>query len=413
MKTTRTVFVMLVLLSQLTFAQWEKLPFPSRSAYTLLQTSAGLLAANDRTIYGSTDDGITWDSLSSVRVLAISDMIQVGNTVIVVSSRATTGFTPAVASVFRSDDFCRTLDSVQASVYGANSLAFMNGHTYVNLDASLFTSPDTGKTWAKIAPQSLPQGPIQRITSAGNSLYLTVDRSLFRSEDNGLTWDSLNLPFTGYFYNVLAKDSSVYVGTFSEGFFLSTDRGTNWTKASDGLPDSSGIRALHMYGHDLIASISMNLQQSIYRLNLSESVWHQFNEGFSLGQFAYINAFANDSDFVFVASDSSVSRRPLADWLTSVPKDGLHPPEDFFLYPNFPNPFNPSTTLSFSTNTTQYVTLKVYDLLGREVATLFASRARPGIHTFHWSPVNCSSGIYFARLESDANSVSRKLVLLR
>ena len=404
---------MLVLLSHLTFAQWEKLAFPSRRAYTLLQTNHALLAANDRTIYASTDNGTTWDSLSSIPVLAISDMIQVGNTVIVVSSRGNTGFTPAVASVFRSDDFCRTLDSVQASVYGANSIGFMNGRTYVNLDASLFASPDTGKTWAKMSPQALPQGPIQQVITGGNCLYLTVDRSLHRSEDNGLTWDSLSIPFKGYFYNVLAKDSSIYVGTFSEGFFLSMDQGRNWTNASNGLPDSSGTSALHMYGHDLIASISKDFQQSIYRLDLSEGVWHQFNDGFSLAQFAYINAFANDSDYVFLASDSSIWRRALADWLTSVPKDDLHPPKDFFVYPNYPNPFNPSTTLTFSTSTTAYVTLNIYDVLGRQVAKLFAGIVRPGIHTFHWSPVNCSSGIYFARFESGSNSMSRKLVLLK
>jgi len=413
MKKALVLLIMPVFLSQFTVAQWEKLGFPSRTPYTLLQTSQGLLAANEQTIYRSTDNGVSWDSLSGIGTIAISEMVQVGNTLIVVSSRGTTGFTPPVASVFRSDDFGRTLDSVQASVYGASSIAFLNGRTYVNLDANLCASPDTGKTWTVMSPASLPQGGIQQIIPGGNSLYVVADRSLYRSDDNGLTWDSLSIPFKGYFYNVLAKDSSIYVGTHSEGFCLSTDQGRSWTNASTGLPDSSGIAALFMNGNNLVASISENFYQTAYRYSLLEGRWHQFSDGFALGQFANIYSFADNSDYLFLASDSSIWRRPIGQWLTSVPEIKAPTQPDFFLFQNFPNPFNPGTTLTFSAKIAQYASLKIFDALGREVQTLFAGTVIPGIHSFQWKPMNCASGIYFARFNSGSFSMTREVLFLK
>ncbi|MGD1047096.1 MAG: T9SS type A sorting domain-containing protein [Bacteroidota bacterium] len=407
------LFIIVVFLSQFALAQWEKLSFPSRTPYTLLQTSQGLLAANEKTIFRSTDNGIRWDSLSSIVAIGISEMMQMGNTLIVVSSRSVAGFGSPVASVFRSEDFGRTLDPVLESVYGANSIAFLNGHTYVNPDANLYTSLDSGKTWTKMNPPLLPVGDIQQIVAGVNVLFVAASRTLYRSRDFGLTWDSLHIPFKGSFYNILARDSCVYIGTFSEGFYSSSDQGQSWSNASNGLPDSSGIAALFMNGNNLVASVSKNFQQTVYSYNLLERVWHQFNDSFTLGKLAYVHSFANNSDYLFLGSDSSVWRRPLGQWITGVPKN--HPPSqtDFVLYQNFPNPFNPSTTLTFSADKTQYATLKIFDALGREIQTLFAGTVHPGIHIFHWQPMKCSSGVYFARLNSGSYSITREVVFLK
>ncbi len=72
------------------------------------------------------------------------------------------------------------------------------------------------------------------------------------------------------------------------------------------------------------------------------------------------------------------------------------------LFQNYPNPFNPSTSISFSIPSRSFVSLKVFDLLGREVATLVNEQKPAGTYTQKWNAANVSSGIYFYRLVANA-----------
>jgi hypothetical protein len=89
-------------------------------------------------------------------------------------------------------------------------------------------------------------------------------------------------------------------------------------------------------------------------------------------------------------------------------------PLKFALNQNYPNPFNPRTTIEFALPTSAFVTLKVYDLLGREVATLVAEKQSAGIHKFSWDATGIGSGVYFYRLTAENGFVqTRKLVVLK
>jgi Secretion system C-terminal sorting domain/Photosynthesis system II assembly factor YCF48 len=73
-------------------------------------------------------------------------------------------------------------------------------------------------------------------------------------------------------------------------------------------------------------------------------------------------------------------------------------PSSFRLTQNYPNPFNPSTTISYQLSAVSYVTLNVYDILGRQVATLADGKQTAGIHTVTWNARDFPSGVYFYRL---------------
>jgi len=88
-------------------------------------------------------------------------------------------------------------------------------------------------------------------------------------------------------------------------------------------------------------------------------------------------------------------------------------PEQFALHQNYPNPFNPSTTIRFGMGDVGYVSLKVYDLLGREVATLVNERLGPGSYTRQWDSGGLSGGVYFYRLSTAKFSQTKRLVILR
>jgi hypothetical protein len=93
-------------------------------------------------------------------------------------------------------------------------------------------------------------------------------------------------------------------------------------------------------------------------------------------------------------------------------KAGL--PAVFSLKQNYPNPFNPSTTIEFSIPVTEFVTLKIFNLLGQEVEILVTEKLNPGIYKYNWNATGFSSGIYFYGLETKKGFIQyRKLILLR
>lgn len=88
-------------------------------------------------------------------------------------------------------------------------------------------------------------------------------------------------------------------------------------------------------------------------------------------------------------------------------------PAAFALGQNYPNPFNPRTQLQFSIATPQFVTLNVYDVLGREVASLVNEVKAPGIYHVEWDATNQPSGVYYYRLQAGPVVETKKLVLTR
>ncbi|MCI0708074.1 MAG: T9SS type A sorting domain-containing protein [Ignavibacteriae bacterium] len=80
---------------------------------------------------------------------------------------------------------------------------------------------------------------------------------------------------------------------------------------------------------------------------------------------------------------------------------------------SYPNPFNPSTQIRYSIKDAGYVSLKVYDLLGREVAVLVDEEKQPGAFTIEWNAGHLPSGMYFSRLESSGRAIIQKLLLVR
>ena len=90
----------------------------------------------------------------------------------------------------------------------------------------------------------------------------------------------------------------------------------------------------------------------------------------------------------------------------------LHPPV-FSLSQNIPNPFNPVTTIEFSVPRSEFVTLRVFNILGEEVAILVDREVSSGSHKIAWDASGFASGLYFYRLEAGSTILTKKLLLLK
>jgi len=92
---------------------------------------------------------------------------------------------------------------------------------------------------------------------------------------------------------------------------------------------------------------------------------------------------------------------------------GGETPRAFQLYQNYPNPFNPSTTIGFDVAQNTFTTLKVYNLLGQEVATLVNEQMKPGTYEVKWNASLQSSGLYFYQLRTDGLTESKRMLFLK
>ena len=120
------------------------------------------------------------------------------------------------------------------------------------------------------------------------------------------------------------------------------------------------------------------------------------------------NPIENDDVYHFTADDS---------YIVSV-EDNMFTPEEFRLYQNYPNPFNPSTTIKYEIpdqvrNDNVLVKLKIYDILGRKVATLVNKEQSAGGYEVQFDASHLTSGVYIYRLQSGSFVESRKMVLLK
>jgi len=111
-----------------------------------------------------------------------------------------------------------------------------------------------------------------------------------------------------------------------------------------------------------------------------------------------------DSGFWYQNIDIITSVEQLADELV---------PTDFQLEQNYPNPFNPSTTIQFALPVETEVSLKLYDILGREVASLIDEELPAGIHKLIFEASGLPSGIYFYRIQTEGFVKTKKLTLLK
>ncbi len=91
----------------------------------------------------------------------------------------------------------------------------------------------------------------------------------------------------------------------------------------------------------------------------------------------------------------------------------VNQPIEYSLSQNYPNPFNPTTNIKYSISSNQFVTLKVYDVLGNEVKTLVSENKEAGNYTVKFDASNLASGIYFYRLKAGNFSSVKKLILLK
>ena len=93
--------------------------------------------------------------------------------------------------------------------------------------------------------------------------------------------------------------------------------------------------------------------------------------------------------------------------------DNIYIPQNYLLYQNYPNPFNPETRISYDLPDMSFVSIIIYDQLGREVKRLVETEQQPGFYTVTLSSHNLASGVYYYQLRAGTHVDTKKMVIIR
>ncbi len=198
----------------------------------------------------------------------------------------------------------------------------------------------------------------------------------------------------------------------------STINRKSWTDISapyEKIAGASSIYALAVYKNNLIAG---SWGSGVYVSSDSGTTWTSLNNGWGNYSPIYITSLAISNNYLFAGTDNEgiFWRIPISQVVqvaTGIEKSKENLPINYSLQQNYPNPFNPTTTINYQLPSSGFVTLKVYDMLGRLVKTLVDEKKPEGSYSVQFNANNIASGIYFYKLKADNYSAVKKMILLK
>lgn len=269
-----------------------------------------------------------------------------------------------------------------------------------------------GQTWAHLTNE-----PVGSSTEYGynNSFWCTDENRVWfgtnnsrvwRTTDGGTTWLSSASGAVNS-YAVSFKDNSNGLVAHSTGLIRrTTDGGATWVATTS--PTSSPVNGLAYVSGSNFAWLAAGAVP--YRSTNNGANWTA-QSVYPISGTLYHLSFADTSTGWAVTSGGEILRyRPSG---TTAVEGQTNAPEQYVLHQNYPNPFNPSTMIQFEIPMASHVSLKVFDVLGRELATLVDDTRAAGRYTVGFDASGLSSGVYLYRLYAGGVSLTRRMLLLR
>ncbi|HEY9167510.1 MAG TPA: T9SS type A sorting domain-containing protein [Candidatus Kryptonia bacterium] len=446
MKMNRVVFIALSL-SQLMLGEihGQRVPLThpgwihtntlnGHSAIRLLVSDSLVFAGTDSAgVYISSDDGASWTQSSR----------GLGN--VYVASLATNG-NSIYAGTWK-DGIFRSTDSgsswweahngipINSSVLclladGWNIYAGMSP-LYAGDLGGVFRSTDNGVHWST-ADTIWGETSVQSLALAGNTLVAGTTNGIYISTDSGTSWkhvDSSSCATTLIdVWALHASGNNFYAGInwhytstseSSEGLYFSTDHGLTWISAYGwGSVERGGFSVRSIVSSEntlfIAAAQEYSFHHTLFGVFVSSDSGKtvtSVSEG--LIDSLFISSLAISNGYVIAGTQNGIYRRPLSEMITGAPVTHEPVPGSFNLSQNFPNPFNPTTVINYQLSAASYVSLKVYDVLGREVATLVNERENAGAHVAAFNGARLPSGVYFCRISAGSYASTRKMLLMK
>ncbi len=316
---------------------------------------ADLFAGADTFVCRSTNSGSNW--ITSLVPLDVHGIAAIDNYVFAGGYHWT-----GISGVYRTSNngVNWVYTDLHIPVY---SFVKLGSNIYAGTDQSgVYVSSNNGLNWI---PRGLTNKHIRSLAAFGSSIFAGTDSGIYVSGNNGTSW-GLSAMSTGLAFSLVVSGTCIIASMYPGGIFVSTDNGVSWVEKNQGFTGNPIIPAIFIAGNYIFAG------------TYGQSVW----------------------------------RRPLSE-VIGIQTTSAEIPSKYSLYQNYPNPFNPSTFIKFDVAKSSFVTLRVFDALGREVAVLVNQDLKPGTCEADWNASNYPSGVYFYSLSAEGYGKTKKMILIK
>ncbi len=405
-----TAFVLFFYSSSISQTGWFIIPGVTPESLYEIKTDAAnnqWTVGNNGTILKTTDLGENWLNISSGITLDLkglyapssSEFWAAGDSgIVIVSTDA--GTTWNIRSPGTNVSFSSIFSRGSATAY------------VIGESGNCFYSEDAGISWA---PRPVPTiedlnagvGP-----TSGTTLHALVGGNngvIFKTTDAGVNWTQSSSG-TSNNINAFSFGSGKIFAVGNNGTILnSTDAGDTWS--SNTSPTIENLFSISSSGQNSNWILASGSNGTIIKSTDNGDTWFLQSSPTSEDLFS---ALAVTNNIHFAVGNKGIVLKTTDGGGNPVSiEDVKDVPLQFEVYQNFPNPFNPTTTVKYQIPELSFVSLKVYDVLGNELATLINEEKAVGTYAVEFNAKDIPSGIYFYQLKAGSFIETKKMVLLR
>jgi hypothetical protein len=380
---------------------WNINGFNFETVLCFTNNSSNLYAGadNNNGVFLSTNFGTSWaqTSLNNLDVYCLA------------SNGSNVFAGPSGGQIYRSTNSGLNWIESHIANYGLIYALAVDGNNVFaanNYYPCLFRSTNNGINWTET---SLNRVTVSLLIKNNYIFAGTAYNGVFSSSDYGNTWIQTSLS-QKQVNSIIINGNNIFAGTSESGVYKSSDNGINWIQT---LLNNKVVYSLASYGNNIFAATQIS---GVYLSTNSGTNWIQRNQGW--GEMS-VRSLSIMGSYIFAGTEGySVWRRLLSE-IIGIQNISSEIPSKYSLYQNYPNPFNPVTKIRFdiqkSVVGSQYsvVTLKVFDIPGKEITTLVNETLQPGSYEVTFDGSNLPSGIYFYQLKAGEFVDTKKLILLK
>ncbi len=405
-----SVFLVLTLVNS-SRSQWLVnacgLPYNSTFPSLIIETASYSYAATQFGVFSNSKEGEHWSLISGeIQDSIINCLLKKGDYIFMGTNKGHIFYTTNHGVRWE-----MAYSDIPSNI-SVNSLALNGDVIFAGLTGRyVYISQNNGSNWTSVS-NGLPVSTngIVNLIANGSSVYaLTDGGGIYKTQNNGSNWQNISSNLTNQNIRSLSfMGSNLIIGTIGGGIFISSNAGVSWQQKNSGLGNLN-VNAVTVVNTRIVAGTN----HGVYISSNNGVSWFERNEGWSNPKVLCFSMGTN----LNVGTDSLMVWMRTVEQIVSVHNVSTIVPEEFSLEQNYPNPFNPSTKIRFDiaggNNLAGMTTLKIFDIVGKEVATLVNEQLQPGTFEVTFDGTNLPSGIYYCRLSSGDITSTKKMILLK
>ena len=306
-----------------------------------------------------------------------------------------------------------------ANTLNCVSFTDANNGTAVGIGGTILKTTNGGTNWSL---QTIGSQDLYGVsfTDVNNGTAVGLNGTILRTTNGGTNWTTQTTGTSDFFYGVSFTDVNTGTAVSGGGTIFRTINGSLPVELISFLASARGSAAsllwqtqseMNNYGFEV-----ERCTPSLAGGGLGGDLWQRI--GFVEG------AGTSNSPREYSFMDNNVPTGNHTYRLKQIDRNGAFQysaevvvsvvvPRTLSLSQNYPNPFNPTTVISYQLPVSSVVTLKIFDVLGREAAVLVNEQKAPGTHTVEWNAAGFSSGVYFSKLQFNDRQLMKKMLLVK